>query len=119
MLKKQLLLVFFLLIAFTIILYRQIPYVLEPKPKALDTLISYDLPDGFTLSMEYPYLGEDEKPIVQRGYTHETMGVFTAGIFSYKEHDCLGNISQTIHVKGHIRSLENPFVIDINVRRKS
>lgn len=85
-----------------------------PVPESLDKLISFNLPSGFQLDMEYSYNGEDGQPIVQRGYTSECDGYFSARIFSYSGYDCMSDVSQKIDIDECIDNLSRPKQIEID-----
>ena len=74
-------------------------------PKALDKLISFDLPQGFTPDMEYPFAGEEKYPMVEKGYTSEKKGYFSACILAFEGYDCTGNMRQQVDQKEYLDAL--------------
>ena len=75
-------------------------------PQSLDEVISVDIPEQFTLEMEYPYAGEEENPVVQKAFSSEKDGYFTLGFFSYKGWDCLGDTNSTIDLEDSLKYLD-------------
>jgi len=68
----------------------------DQLPEPLDDLISYDLPSGFELEMEYPFEGVEGNPVVEKSYLSDAIGCFSARILSLDEHDCRGDARQTV-----------------------
>lgn len=78
----------------------------EQVPAPLDELITFTLPAGFSLDREYPYGGEEGYPVVEKGYTIEKSGYFSAGILSYLGMDCLGDGSLAVDPGEYIDTLD-------------
>ncbi|MBO7520574.1 MAG: hypothetical protein J6T73_07340 [Clostridia bacterium] len=81
-------------------------YKTPVTPKSIDELIAFTVPQEFNLEMEYPFDGEDGNPVVQVAYSSEEGGYFSAGIFSFKGWDCLGDINNKISLKDNLKYLD-------------
>ena len=83
-------------------------------PAPLEDLITYDLPEEYQLDREYLYDGDDEFPIIEKGYTSEHDGYFSVGVFSYQGFDCLGDVTQKIDFDEYINGLADMREITID-----
>lgn len=86
----------------------------QPVPEYLDYLISYELPDGFSPEMEYPYNGEPGAPIVQKAYASEKKGYFSAGILSYNGYDCMNDVTRRVDLDECVDQLDNAKEISVD-----
>ena len=82
-------------------------------PETIDSLIALNIPTEFSFDMEYPYGGEDGKPIVEKSYTSEEKGYFSVGIFSFRGWDCLGDVNSTIDLDGYIDRLDKKETVTV------
>lgn len=85
-----------------------------PVPEALDDLLSYELPAGFQLEMEYPYNGEEGQPIVHKAYASEHDGYFSAAILSYGGYDCISDASRKVSIDEYISDLSREKQIEVD-----
>lgn len=78
----------------------------DQLPTSLDDLISYDLPSGFELEMEYPYEGAEGNPVVEKSYLNDAIGCFSARILSFDGHDCRGDANRTADLDECVNRLD-------------
>lgn len=83
-----------------------------PMPQALGEVLEYSVPTRFELDMEYPYGGDEENPVIQRGYTSDE-GYISVGIFSYKGRDCSGD-GGTVDLSDRLDALSKAKQIEID-----
>ena len=78
----------------------------DKLPEPLDDLISFDLPSGFKLEMEYPFEGMEGYPIVEKSYLSDAVGCFSAGILSFEGFDCRIDAGQMVDLDEYVDSLD-------------
>jgi len=85
-------------------------------PKDLDKLISFTLPEGFASDMIYHYNDDPHLPVVEEAFS-DGEAYFSAAVFSYKDYDCLGDISQKVDYKKQLESLDDEwrFILKDNI----
>lgn len=83
-------------------------------PEDIDSLISFELPSGFQLEMEYPYCGEEGQPLVQEAYASERDGYFSVAILSYRGFDCMSDATREIDLDEYISYLDRAKQIEVD-----